>query len=101
MTDNEIIKALEQSSNYDCELCEVKDEDCQYSCEGFMADSILDLIKRQKAEIRMARTEAIKEFAEMLKTKNEDFCVDKGDMAFCVDNLVKEFMEGKNERTIM
>lgn len=51
MTDNEIIKALEQSSNYDCELCEVKDEDCQYLCEGFMADSILDLIKRQNAEI--------------------------------------------------
>lgn len=34
--------------------------------------------------------------AEKLKGRNEDFCVDKSDMAFVVDSIVKEMTEGEN-----
>ena len=42
--------------------------------------------------IKKAKSEAIREFAEKLKERNEDFCVDKSDMAFVVDSIVKEMV---------
>ena len=111
MTDNEIIKALEQSSNYDCELCEDKDEDCQYLCEGFMADSILNLINRQKAEFEDAKTKAIREFADKFKSTlknleanspNKTYQTAMQDMLdyyvpTIIDDLVKEMTEATDE----
>lgn len=121
MTDNEIIKALEQSSNYDCELCEDKDEDCQYLCEGFMADSILNLINRQKEKIeelekgelskvmtfnsdtiKRCSAESIREFAEehkkimrsYLYNDSTDFLMKWCEYETTTDNLVKEMTEG-------
>ena len=41
--------------------------------------------------ILKARAEAITEFAERLKRRYKDFCVDEGDMAFVVDSIVKEW----------
>ena len=103
MTDNEIIKRLERcvkrgNRNYD-------------------TDIVLDLIKRQKAEIdelqienkslrsaancyklhyNEARTEAYKDFAEYLKEEwfNNDYDSPDVDFDEFVDNLVKE-MVGK------
>ena len=107
MTDNEIIKALEEMADYP-----------HYYEEGQMLKNVLDLINRQKAEIRKyknayeqvkwerdlfeeqcktAKAEAIKEFAERLKgllalnirVSNEEYL----DITTDINNLVKE-MEG-------
>lgn len=84
MTDNDIIKALECAAGSEI-LC----KDCAYlnipypACKAKVANDALDLIKRQKAEIKeqdqaiinalkrmgQIRAEAITEFAERLKEK--------------------------------
>lgn len=118
MTDNEIIKALERMSAEDA--------------DGFSSD-ILDLIKRQQAEIerlksnngatqhllseawesieekdkwaekreRIAKSEAITEFAERLKAEilewqyEFEYYDERKKAAKQVDNLVKEMTEDK------
>ena len=52
-----------------------------------------------KIHYNKAKAEAIREFAERLKERNEDFCVDKSDMAFVVDSIVKE-MVGDTEAMV-
>ena len=56
------------------------------------------MLKTESGLLTMTDNEikAIKEFAEKLKERNEDFCVDKSDMAFVVDSIVKEMTEGEN-----
>lgn len=129
MTDNDIIKALEHcASGTGGEACEgcpfnemkVCDSD-HYALEKYT----LSFIKRQKAEIERlqqkyelseaereanvkgftetletVRAEAVKEFAERLKSTmfNEDFLFcEPCDMANIIDNLVKEMTEDEGK----
>lgn len=140
MTDEQI-KALECCNGYDCETCRAL-KYCDYMHPGALARASLDIINRQKAEngelrerityleksidysrkeynqllqkLQQAKSEAIKEFAERLKSKVNDlefrtkthrktvpvkFCDDNANwvMHECVpkeiDNLVKEMTE--------
>ena len=115
MTDNEIIKALERTASWVCDECKFHGEMCDGDkCEKVIADNVLDLINRQKAEneslkvdlakcsIRLdnlyktadeIKSEAIKEFAEKLKNC---FAIsgDYLDIINIIDNLVKEMTEG-------
>lgn len=63
MTDKQIKKALECCVNGQC-------EDCPFYTRCFKHESVatiaLDLINRQQAEIKQAKTEARKEFAAEL-----------------------------------
>ena len=100
MTDNEIIKALE-------EIIELM------LCEGSLQRSAtisnaIDLINRQKAEIKRLKNEkdnlirtyaecqaeAVKEFAERLKDMSEHFWEEKENFVSeeTIDNLVKEMV---------
>lgn len=51
-------------------------------------------IREWEGEVKFLKkkiqTEAITEFAERLKRRYKDFCVDEGDMAFVVDSIVEE-----------
>ena len=117
MTDNEIIKALEDYKN---------SKILQTENGVISIGDILDLIKRQKAEIERLRellsipiaeededwfsspplktpeqikSEAIKEFAERLKAEYVDFDelheeIRHDNLILAVDNLVKEMTEG-------
>ena len=58
MTDDEIKKALECCTGYDCENCKAL-EYCDYMHPGALARASLDIINRQKAEI-----EGLKKFIE-------------------------------------
>ena len=98
MIDNEIIKALERTASWVCDECKFHGEMCDGDkCEKVVAENALDLITRQKSEIErlqesgkeavscftrmeslykikckeleVAKSEAIKEFAERLKEK--------------------------------
>ena len=104
MTDNDIIKALEDAKKY------------KFVPDEFFIDKTLDLINHQKAEIerletnclsmaqtmpnmaKAERAEAVKEFAERLKEYVESYDVTTGYRVTIVqaveeetiDNLVKE-----------
>ncbi len=105
MTDKEIIKGLEVCSNMtdrtiSCADCPF---DCKYNCCGNLKEAALDLINRLQKQlddkcdrcIARDRAEAIKEFAEKLKS-----CVipQKADadvrelIKYKIDNLVKEMV---------
>ena len=123
MTDNEIIKALERTASWVCDECKFHGEMCDGDkCEKVVAENALDLINCQKAEIErlnekitakdennyyfmgqlrlarekllIAKSEAIKEFAERLK---DNYCfTDRWGKIIpksTVDNLVKEMTE--------
>ena len=118
MNDNDIIKALEccavSSSIETCGECPYAECPTRKGCVGEMVKDALDLINRQKAEIerwqsanfenldlihdlkgllKQAKSEAIKEFAERLKTYGrveEDGC--KTVLIAIIDNLVKEMV---------
>ena len=127
MTDNEIIIDLHGS------ILNAKSFDCKvWSLEVYKLENALDLINRQKEEIErlsiesetlltqlkgayeqihklnMAKSEAIKEFAERLKEeiRCEDDCgyhcygcgYECKDYVIAVDNLVKEMTEVENDR---
>ena len=105
MTDNKIIKALEEKVEYP-----------HYYEEGQMLKNVLDLINRQKAEIdslnnqemilicQLAeeREKAIKEFAEMLKqNKHECGCNYRKKPVYAVteekiDNILSEMESESN-----
>lgn len=116
MTDNEIIKALECCHYTDCSDCPIRGEG---ACVDNLPQYALDLINRQKAEIERLRdtiektdaayfakvgeverlttaeAEAIKKFAEKLKTALyvkgiTDWTVDD-----IIDNLAKEMVGEK------
>lgn len=119
MTDNEIIKALECCNDGACKYCPFCDDDCMQKCHS----KVIELINSQKAEIErlksfentshywykkagesidnieVAKSEAIKEFVELLKEKNDN----PGKAMFdvyefygeTIDKLVKEMTEGK------
>lgn len=120
MTDNEIIKALMCCIAIDCDCCPYCDIN---HCCAEMIESTLDLINRQKTEIErlyhlraelskendvwkdvakretgyveLARTEAIKEFAERLENDLGDlFLVNNPCVPSIIDNLAKEMTEG-------
>ena len=112
MTDNEIIKALECCTGYDCENCKAL-KYCDYMHPGALARASLDLINRQKEEIERlnekitakdesnyylmgqlrlekekrltAKSEAIKEFANRLKNKIKTECNPYGKPTFDYD----------------
>lgn len=107
MTDNEIIKALEDCSTYAYYYC----SECGFK-DGDLLKAALDLINRQQAEIerlkienqslrsaansyklhyKEARAEAVKEFAEKLKFVWFDNRYDSPDIDFdyFVDILVE------------
>lgn len=113
MTDNEIIKELQAASEWFTE----HGRNTNTAIVG-ICDRAIDLINRQKAEIEEKaerlrnilpvvaelKTEAVEEFAERLKEhsrkmQSSDFSGEFWDRAVLVediDNLVKEFTEGKN-----
>lgn len=110
MTDNEIIKALESEIRR-AEYVETEYLDCVEVKDFKLA---LDLINRQKAEIerlnqiaedgKKVKAEAVKEFAERLKKAIEEewhsdiiSSTEKYYEVSKLDNLVKEFTEGKND----
>ena len=111
MTDNEIIKALECCTSYDCEHCKYEPPilvpKSSLACNDALMKDALDLINRQRAEIEEKsnklreimpivaelKTEAVKEFAERLKAekwKHKNFgelvCVED------IDSLLKEMV---------
>ena len=121
MTDKEIIKALEcckTTIQTDCENCPLYKEEVteNSTCITILSENALDLINRQQAEIerlqkaikvqdimieqqdyklKQAKSEAIKDFADMLKGQmfNEDFLlVEPCFMADIIDNLAKEMV---------
>ena len=104
-TDEEVIKALEHCvhagrGGYKCRECVNVT-----GCKPWLLREALDLINRQKAEIAFwmdaaanAKKEAVKEFAERLKhiIGFDDLVPTDCVMLFpYIDNLVKEFTEGK------
>ena len=106
-TGEEVIKALEYHSD-PLKPCVYK---CVYGdqryCGSKMAKDALDLINRQKAEVAFwmdaaanAKKEAIKEFAERLKSELEAMQrVSDGKVVFSVsveriESVVKERLEG-------
>lgn len=131
MTDNEIIKAMQCVIGNDakCSECTYQKVLPFPSCRRKCAKNALDLINRQKAEIerlrksqvkeihidkefyeecqyemKQAKSEAIKEFAERLKAKMRNcsmYCIDEQTYYLIsyslVDNLVKEMTEGKED----
>ncbi len=116
MTDNDIIKALKCCVNDDCLNCPRWSE--EWSC-GVCADflpSVLSLVNRQKAEIEslrdiirvtdqtikkacaLAKSEAIKEFAERLEEDLGDiFMVNHPCVSTIIDNIKKEMTEEKRK----
>lgn len=134
MNDNEIIKALEC-----CNTAKTEQHcaDCPFylheKCTVSMLDEAVDLINRQKAEIEgwkeafnnldkiarpnlafveKAKAEAIREFAEKLKTKLSNLEANSPDSAYktamedmkdyfvpkVIDNLAKEMVGGDNDK---
>lgn len=107
MTDKDIIKALECCDNErDCTQCPMKES--YPFCDDIGPGIVLDLIKRQQAEIKwlkgwqdllkaekhsLIKAEAIKEFAERLKNI---YVVHDG-LYSIIDNLVKEITEQRKE----
>ena len=99
MTDEQIIKAFEVYYEQDNDMLLTKEA----------KKAILDLIKRQQAEIehfrdltKKIKTEAIKEFAERLKKKGTPVTGGKGFEGvyvmcsnIAIDNLVKELTQRK------
>ena len=90
MTEEQLIKCLEYKTKTGCELCDLKPDSYCQTCNVGLMKQALDLIKRQKAEIerlqnaykqcawerdtfleqlKTAKSEAIKEFAEKFKKK--------------------------------
>ena len=117
LTDNEIIKALECCGNIVDSTCKgcVYHETYNASCVVRLMRDALDLINRQKAEIESLKhrktelqirnqelqhekSEAIKEFAERLKTyKMQPFNYDRYLVPLvAIDEAVKE-MTGQND----
>ena len=117
MTDNEIIKALECCTGYNCENCKAL-KYYDYMHPEALARASLDLINRQNAKIERlekirakqaniigeergqkyellnkickAKSEAIKEFTERLKAKKCGLF-----NRIDIDNLVKEMTEAE------
>ena len=105
MTDEQIIKALDCCINAECQICPLYDNDAiAENCPTGLLKLCANLINRQKAEIerlqkakaddvslayKLAKSEAIKEFAERIKQEiNFPLAVWK-----VFDNLVKEMTE--------
>lgn len=68
MTDNEIIESLKccaRINKLGCVRCNFNGDD---DCSRVLVGAACYLINRQKTEIRITRIEAIKEFAEKLKS---------------------------------
>lgn len=71
MTDSEIVKALECCKNLNCSACPKKANLFVTDCDVKLCEEAIDLINRQQAELKKAKSEAVKEFAENLKRKSE------------------------------
>ena len=57
MTDNEIIKMLENEADFDCGICCDNGENCLgEECASLISRAALDLINRQKSEIARLQT---------------------------------------------
>ena len=115
MTDKEIIKALEyckeQGITSECSECNIKEKVCRRE----MIAIALDLINRQQTEIenlkkayeiyeessglKWAKAEAIKKFAERLKSGFGYGWLIGSSVKTRIDNLVKEMTEG-NDGTV-
>ena len=114
MKDSDIIKALECCLELNCKECPCWAEEVDACCYGINEDVLLDLIKRQQAEIEKLRgwenllkaekhslikAEAIKEFTKRLKKEAHEYECRQGYLICAVevediDDLIKE-MVGK------
>lgn len=122
-TDEEIIRNYEWCIGCTSDRCRECTMDEEGFCEEELQDLVLDLIKRQKAEIEKlkgstivsnimesqrikreakAEAEAYKEFAKRLKIYSCRL-KDGHDMVdtICIDNLLKEMVGENNERNIV
>ena len=84
MTDNEIIKAFECCNNDGCENCPNRPT----CCEIDVADEILNIINRQKAEIERLQNESIGN-CEMAIAMRSDHNLDV-DCNYCIDKAKSE-----------
>ena len=123
MTYEQTIKAFEYCMNQnECSSCcpYDDDEDTNEGCTSKLVEDVLDLIKRQQAEIERLQTEkdnlirtykecmteAVKEFAErLLESKYESSDWSHGEHPYVVEesdieNLLYELTEGSNEKEI-
>lgn len=119
MTDNEIIKNLEKVANADCNRCSFNNENCDgEDCDKYIAQKILDLINRPKADIESLqkikenslkiismgekqileiREKSLKEFAEKLKNGVDSLPykwvgISETVLHTIIDTLVKEMV---------
>lgn len=112
MTDSDIIKALECCTrNGECSACPMRGLKA-IGCIEILVVSVLDLIKRQQAEIERLKTEkdnlirnykecameAVRDFAgrleDRLPPRDSDYCVHEyRQVLFYIDRIVEE-MEG-------
>lgn len=125
MTDEQTIKAFEYCMNQnECSSCcpYDDDEDTNEGCTSKLVEDVLDLIKRQQAEIERLKpkcedcagcsewkcdcanikSEAYEEFAERLKDKACLMPIDDTNYAYVIcgveiDDIVKELTEGSTE----
>lgn len=110
MTDKDLIKALECCNKDDCDNCPYK-----RNCKNVMCD-VLDLINRQQAEIEklkkelqitrdayimlqtkneIAKSEAVKEFAERLHDRIVNF-----PSVYPIENATLAFLNGSAHRQL-
>ena len=98
MTDEQIIKAVDVCRTGTCKGCPYH-ELYTASCINKLMEDVFDLINRQKAEIeneiKEIKSEAIKEFAERLKSKLQWDTEFENMLVFETDinNVVKEMTE--------
>ena len=73
MTDSEIVKALEccGTTKGCCHDCPLNDIDDIRICQDELVTKAYRLISRQQTELKKAKSEAVREFAEKLKRKSE------------------------------
>lgn len=96
-TDEDIIRALECCANGECDECLYCD--CS-PCKEYLNNAALDLINRQREEIEVIkettaeiRYEAIKEFAESIKTYYDHIDKTVGALInYTIDQKLKEFL---------
>lgn len=90
MTDKEIVKAMMGcKSQESCDTCTLKHSK---NCITTFSNAAIDIMTRQKEELKVAKSEAIREFGKILIDKSKNGMVSIAD----IPEYVKEMTEGEN-----